>query len=61
MSAHTLSHLAWTGPTTNDRRLKKEITQHVFIHLIKQSDAVLNSEDEESERKERRKGEIVGK
>ena len=32
-----------------------------LVHLIKQSDAVLNSEDEESERKGRRKGKIVGK
>ena len=43
--------------TTNDGRLKKEITQHVFIHLIKQSDAFLDSEDEEEEEVEEASGE----
>ena len=43
--------------TTNDGRLKKEITQHVFIHLIKQSDAVLDSENEEEEEAEEASGE----
>lgn len=33
--------------TTNDGRLKKEITQHIFTYLIKQSDVVLCESDDE--------------
>lgn len=35
--------------TSNDQRLKKEITQHVFIYLIKQTDEALEYENNEFE------------
>ena len=40
--------------TSDDHRLRKEITQHVFIHLIKQSDAGV--EEEEKAKLNSRKG-----